>query len=60
MQKPKDIGLKIGTKKQKRLEDIKETIENEMMGAEIAKEMNEVLIKKVNEMIEKEKKVLNT
>ncbi len=58
-QTAESIGLRWGTKRLKKLEQIQEMLEGTIMQAEIEDEMNKVLLDKVLEMVEREKN-LNT
>jgi len=56
----KDIGLKIGTKKQVKLEELKNLCEEELLNNEIDSLVRKAIIQKATEEIEKEKKTLNS
>ena len=54
MKEPKDLGVKIGTKKEKFLRDILEKLEEEKENCERTAEIDEAFIKVLKMMISKE------
>ena len=58
-QKPKDLGIKIGTKEEAAWTGIKEKVELDIEQAKREIVINEAIVIKADEMIEKEK-TLNT
>jgi len=52
---PKDLGVRIGSKKQQMLESIKEKIENETLSNEISLEINQALLPTIKRLIDEEK-----
>lgn len=54
MKEPKDLGVKIGSKKQVILEDAKTKLEDSILRAEIAARLEEVTLKEMEKMIKEE------
>lgn len=57
---PSDIGLRMGTRRLKKLEEMREVNQDEKISLEMSAWLNQAFSKKIDEEIEKEKKSLNT
>ena len=55
IEEPKDLGVKIGTKKHKFLEDVREKMAAEKETCEFTAEVDKAFLETINKMIDKEK-----
>ena len=55
IKEPKDLGVKIGTKRRKFFEDIKGKMQEELDNCKLTAEMDEAFIKVIKTMIDTEK-----